>query len=87
MTTVRSQVDSLLRKALEELAARPGLAAVASLDARIERTRDARHGDFTTPIAMQAAKALGRNPRELAAALQLIHPHFHWGASSQARHG
>src|SRR3954471_2823524 len=29
-------------------------------------TRDPRHGDYSTPAAMTAAKALGRNPFELA---------------------
>src|SRR3954447_24911611 len=29
-------------------------------------TRDPRHGDYSTPAAMSAAKALGRNPFELA---------------------
>ena len=32
-------------------------------------TRDARHGDYSCPAAMTAAKALGRNPFELAEAL------------------
>lgn len=38
----------------------------ASVGASVERTRDARHGDFTTNIAMRLAKSLGRNPREIA---------------------
>ncbi|MEE8345086.1 MAG: arginine--tRNA ligase [Woeseiaceae bacterium] len=33
----------------------------------VERTRDSRHGDFTTNIAMRLAKSIGKNPRELAA--------------------
>lgn len=32
----------------------------------IERTRDPRHGDFSSNIAMRMAKAAGKNPRELA---------------------
>src|SRR2546421_4921057 len=32
-------------------------------------TRDPRHGDYSCPAAMTAAKALGRNPFELAEAL------------------
>ena len=39
---------------------------IASVGASVERTRDARHGDFTTNIAMRLAKSLGRNPREIA---------------------
>jgi arginyl-tRNA synthetase len=37
------------------------------MDPQIERTRDVRHGDFTSNVAMRAAKALGIAPRELAA--------------------
>ncbi|MAC91727.1 MAG: arginine--tRNA ligase [Woeseiaceae bacterium] len=32
----------------------------------VERTRDYRHGDFTSNIAMRVAKSLRKNPRELA---------------------
>ena len=32
----------------------------------MERTRDARHGDFTTNIAMRLAKSQGRKPRDIA---------------------
>ena len=39
----------------------------------IERTRDPKHGDFSSNIAMRMAKAAGKNPRELA---QLILEHL-----------
>ena len=39
---------------------------VVSIRTTVERTRDARHGDFTTNIAMRLAKSVGRNPREIA---------------------
>lgn len=42
---------------------------IASLSTTVERTRDPRHGDFASNIAMRLAKAAGRNPRELAAAI------------------
>ena len=32
----------------------------------VERTRDYKHGDFTSNIAMRVAKSLRKNPRELA---------------------
>ena len=35
----------------------------------VERTRDAAHGDFATNIALQLAKPLRRNPRQLAQAI------------------
>lgn len=42
---------------------------VASISTAVERTRDARHGEFTTNIAMRLAKSVGKNPREIAAAI------------------
>lgn len=38
-------------------------------DVQIERTRDKQHGDFACNIAMQLAKKLKKNPRELAQAI------------------
>ena len=35
----------------------------------VERTRDNRHGEFATNLALRLAKPAGRNPRELAAAI------------------
>ena len=48
---------------LPELADAP---EIASISTTVERTRDARHGDFTTNIAMRLAKSLGRKPRDIA---------------------
>ena len=45
------------------------LPEIASTTTAVERTRDPRHGDFTTNIAMRVAGALGRKPRDLAAAI------------------
>ena len=42
---------------------------VALPDPLVLPTRDPRHGDYSCPAAMTAAKALGRNPFELAEAL------------------
>lgn len=39
---------------------------VASIRTTVERTRDPRHGDFSTNIAMRLAKSVGRKPREIA---------------------
>ncbi len=50
-----------------------GLAAVAPERAGapivVERPKQAAHGDYATNVALQHARALGRNPRELAQAL------------------
>ena len=66
---MRTQLDNLLKAAVAKLAERPGREGIAAFDPRIERTKDARHGDFTTNIAMQGAKSLGTPPRTLAAEL------------------
>ena len=45
------------------------LASVApgcDADIRLERPRDPAHGDFASNLAMQLARAMKRNPRELA---------------------
>src|SRR5579862_2207810 len=55
--------------AVGRLAAR--LAEVAGGDVQLERPKDPAHGDFATNIALRAAKAAGRPPRELADELAL----------------
>jgi arginyl-tRNA synthetase len=51
-------------------AARAAVApALASVVAVVERPKQAQHGDFACNVAMQLAKPLRRNPREIAAAL------------------
>lgn len=66
---MRQQIDSLLREALRKLAELEGLEELVAADPQIERTRDTRHGDFTSNVAMRLAKQLGRPPRDLANAL------------------
>ena len=57
LTAVSSLVGGILPEA-------PEAAAVA-----VERTRDPKHGDFATNIALRLAKPAKRNPRELAQAV------------------
>lgn len=66
---MRDKLDKLLRDALRKLEALDGASGVGDLDPELQRTRDARHGDFTSNVALRAAKAAGRNPRDFAAAL------------------
>jgi arginyl-tRNA synthetase len=66
---VRYELENILRAALQRLAQSEGVGEIAELDPELQRTRDARHGDFTTNVAMRVAKSLGRQPREFAAAL------------------
>jgi len=58
---LRAQLEALLRQALTSVA--PESADVAI---HLERPKQESHGDFSTNLAMQLAKALKRNPRELA---------------------
>lgn len=61
---LRAYIAGLLTAAVGEVA--PGLERVAVV---IERPKQALHGDYSCNIAMHLAKALNRNPREIAAAL------------------
>jgi arginyl-tRNA synthetase len=60
-------IDKLLRAGLARLARDDAYAALGTMDPQVERTRDVRHGDFTSNVAMRAAKALGSAPRDVAA--------------------
>lgn len=64
---MKSAIANLLEQAVNALPELANAPEVASLSTTVERTRDARHGDFASNIAMQLAKPAGRNPRELAA--------------------
>jgi arginyl-tRNA synthetase len=65
-TNVRAQLDFLLRQALAAVTAGHGPFEPGDLDPQIERTRDARHGDFTSNVALRLAQKLSLRPRELA---------------------
>jgi arginyl-tRNA synthetase len=65
---LKPQLEQLLREALAKVlpdAEVSGLTAQVTL----ERTRDSKHGDFASNVAMRAAKAAKRHPRELAQAI------------------
>lgn len=53
-------LDKLLRETLAKLDHAPPAGAL------VERTRDRKHGDFATNVALALAKNAGRKPRELA---------------------
>ncbi|PKO94749.1 MAG: arginine--tRNA ligase [Betaproteobacteria bacterium HGW-Betaproteobacteria-10] len=58
---VKSQLTTLLQQALASVAPTAGDTPI-----HLERPRDPTHGDFATNLAMQLAKALKKNPREIA---------------------
>lgn len=58
---VKSQLAALLQQALTSVAP-----AAADTPIQLERPRDPTHGDFATNLAMQLARALKKNPRDIA---------------------
>jgi len=63
---VKTQIESLVARALQSLAGDSLPAEAADSQPRIERTRDPRHGDFACNVAMTLSRAARRNPREIA---------------------
>src|SRR4249920_2089058 len=61
---LRSHLTDLLHAALQVVA--PGAGPVPIL---LERPKSLQHGDYASSLAMQLAKPMKRNPRELAQAL------------------
>jgi arginyl-tRNA synthetase len=64
---LKDSIEKLVSEALARIPAIADLPEIASTTTAVERTRDPRHGDFTTNVAMRVARAAGRKPRELAA--------------------
>jgi arginyl-tRNA synthetase len=62
-------VAILVNDALASLPELQDAAADLSMESTVERTRDASHGDFSTNVAMRLAKAVRKNPRDIAASI------------------
>ena len=63
---MKAIVTRALSAALENHAELGGLPDGLSLLDTVERTRDTKHGDFASNIALRLAKVVGKPPRELA---------------------
>jgi arginyl-tRNA synthetase len=63
---VKDILRGLISQALAAVAAGGELTLPDPLAYTVERTRDKSHGDFACNVAMQAARAAGRKPREIA---------------------
>ena len=61
---MKPQILSLLRQALDPLLTGTGVAAPETIN--LEPTKDSKHGDFATNLALALAKPLGKPPRKLA---------------------
>lgn len=79
---MRSQLDQLLRETLSRWLGDNESLGSDDLEPQLERTRDPKHGDFTTNIALRLAKKLGKPPRDLAAELVAALPESELVASS-----
>jgi arginyl-tRNA synthetase len=66
---LKPQLEQLLREALAKVLPDPDASGPLAAQVTLERTRDAKHGDFASNIALRAAKTAKRNPRELAQAI------------------
>jgi len=75
MADIKAHLAELLHAALASVA--PG-SAVSRADIHIERPRDAGHGDFSSNLALQVARALKENPRKIAERLVRELPRSAW---------
>ncbi|MGI9261540.1 MAG: arginine--tRNA ligase [Woeseiaceae bacterium] len=66
---MKSSVAKLVEGAIAGMPDLADAPEIGSISTTVERTRDPRHGDFTTNIAMRLAKSVGKNPREIAQAI------------------
>jgi arginyl-tRNA synthetase len=69
---LKKQIEALLADALSALPDTIPLGIVP--EARVDRARDPRHGDFATNAALLMAKPAGMNPRELAERIVALLP-------------
>ena len=63
---MKSSIANIVEQAISDLPEFSAAPEIASISTSVERTRDPRHGDFTTNIAMRLAKSMGKNPRDIA---------------------
>ncbi len=64
---MKDHLQALVRAALEPVLSGTGVGAPATIT--IDATKDARHGDFATNVALALAKPLGQPPRAVAEAI------------------
>jgi arginyl-tRNA synthetase len=69
LPVIQNQLQTIIGSALAEIAKLRGIEVDQLPTPQLERPKVAEHGDLSTNIAMQLAKAWKTNPRELAQAL------------------
>jgi arginyl-tRNA synthetase len=75
---IKSHLTGLLAQALARVAPQQPASLIS-----LERPKQAQHGDYSCPVAMQLARILKRNPRELAAELVAALPPSPWLARAE----
>ena len=70
MSTLADQLAASIQELVAAAIARGDLAGTAPETIVLERPKNRDHGDYATSIALQLAKAAGKNPREVATLLQ-----------------
>ena len=63
---MKTKLKEILREAIVAVAGEGGVPHAAAENVPLERTRDSRHGDFTSNFALTAAREARTSPRELA---------------------
>ena len=71
---MKSSIAELVDQAIAGIKELEDAPEVASTRTTVERTRDPRHGDFSTNIAMRLAKTAGSPPRDLAGKIIALLP-------------
>ncbi len=77
-TEIKSHLTELLAHALAKVAPQQPASLIT-----LERPKQAQHGDFSCPVAMQLSRILKRNPREIAAELVAALPPSDWLAQCE----
>ncbi len=67
--TLKSSIADLVAESIRAIPELAGLPDIEFVNVDVERTRDPRHGDFATNVAMRLARSVGKNPRDLAATI------------------
>ena len=70
MPSLADQLAADIQAALAEAFSKGLIEGSAPESITLERPKNRDHGDYATSIALQLAKAAGKNPREIATILQ-----------------
>lgn len=72
---MKQYIQQLLKDAISNLQAQKKLPDNLSIEIQIEQTRDIKHGDYASNLALMLAKTIKTNPRQLAELIINALPH------------